>query len=289
MNTHGITYKENSKNGEPVVFLHGIGGSAESFEHQLSGLSDFHCYAWNMPGYASSKATTWPPSFSSLSDALHDFIEAVLSNTRLVDNEVDKDFVDHAQSKDAAAPSRGYNKVHLVGQSIGGMLAIEHAIRCPQQIASVSLIATTPSFGGRDESFKDAFIKARLAPLEAGKSMAEVAALSAPHLVGPIATKQTIRDIESILANVSEKTWRGILTCLVSFNRRDALASIEQACCVIAGSEDQNAPKRTMQKMSDVLQRAQFHVVEGAGHMVNQEAPDHVNHLLRHFLKQQPL
>ncbi len=285
MNSHGITYKENGKAGEPVVFLHGIGGSAESFEHQLSGLSDFHCYAWNMPGYASSKVTTWPPSFSSLSDALHDFIETVLSNTRYVDNEV----VDHAKSKDAAATSRGHNTVHLVGQSIGGMLAIEHAVRYPQQIASLSLIATTPSFGGRDESFKDAFIKARLAPLEAGKSMAEVAALSAPHLVGPIATKQTIHEIKTILANVSEETWRGILTCLVSFNRRDALASIQQACCVIAGSDDQNAPVRTMQKMSDVLHHSQFHVVEGAGHMVNQEAPDRVNDLLRHFLKQQPL
>ena len=245
---------------EPVIFLHGIGGGAASFNAQLAQLTNYRCIAWNMPGYGASIAGFWPPTFESLSNALHAFIAEL-----------------------------GYEQVHLVGQSIGGMLAIEHAVRHSDQVGSLSLLATSSSFGGRDDSVKHAFLKARLAPLASGQSMAQVAAVSAPKLVGPIASAQCINDIESVLSGVSEKTWRGILECLVTFNRRDDLVSISQSCCLIAGSHDQNAPAKTMQKMSERLTNSQFHLIKGAGHMVNQEAASQTNDILAHFLGQHPL
>ena len=245
---------------EPILFLHGIGGGAMSFNAQLSMLENYRCIAWNMPGYGASMADVWPPTFESLSNALNDFI------VRL-----------------------GYQRVHLVGQSIGGMLAIEHAVRHSNQVASLCLIATSSSFGGRDDSFKQAFLKARLAPLESGQSMAQLAAQSAPKLVGPIASAECITEIETILSGVSEKTWRGILECLVTFNRRDDLASISQPCCLIAGSHDLNAPAKTMKKMGEKLTNAQFHLIDGTGHMINQEAVAQTNDILEHFLKQHPL
>jgi len=261
MTIAGIDYLVNDPiddAADPVIFLHGIGGGAESFNAQLAQLTNYNCIAWNMPGYGASTTEYWPPTFESLCNALHDFIVEL-----------------------------GFKQVHLVGQSIGGMLAIEHVIRQPDQVASLSLIATSPSFGGRDDSFKHSFLKARLAPLESGQSMAQVAAISAPKLVGPIASAQCISDIETILSHVSEKTWRGILECLVTFNRRDDLASISQPCCLIAGSHDQNAPAKTMQKMSEKLTNAQFHLIEGAGHMVNQEAATQTNVIIDQFLRQQ--
>jgi len=263
MTIAGIDYIANGRidnTCEPVLFLHGIGGGAASFEAQLAQLSKYRCIAWNMPGYGASNCDTWPPTFESLSHALNHFIEGL-----------------------------GYEKVHLVGQSIGGMLAIEHAVRRSDQVASLSLIATSASFGGRDDSFKHAFLKARLAPLESGQTMGQLAAISAPRLVGPDASAQCINDIETILAGISEKTWRGILECLVTFNRRDDIGSIGQPCCLIAGSHDQNAPARTMQKISEKLTDAQFHLVAGAGHMINQEAASQTNVILEHFLGQHPL
>ena len=41
----------------------------------------------------------------------------------------------------------------IAGQSIGGMIAQEMAIRHPHRIAGLVLIATVPAFGGRDDSF----------------------------------------------------------------------------------------------------------------------------------------
>ena len=251
----GLEYSQQGE-GEAVLFLHGIGGNMNSFNPQLKGIPGFSKIAWNMPGYGKSEAKLWPPTFKTLSDTLSQFItELDLKN------------------------------VHLVGHSIGGMLALEHAIRQPSQVSSLTLIGTTPSFGGRDETFKEQFLKARLAPLEAGQTMAEIAAKAAPHLVGPKTNPGTIQAIETQFAGVSEKTWRGILECLVTFNQRDNLVNIQIPCCVIAGECDDNAPVRTMEKMATSLPNSEFHLLTSVGHMINQEAAEETNTIISQFLE----
>ncbi len=270
----GIEY-DLAGEGPPILCLHGIGGGVESFRSQLddaagaatvrglsglqgdpAGLAGMRVIAWNMPGYGASDVGTWPPTFESLSESLGDFIEAL-----------------------------GLGPVSLVGHSIGGMVALDHALNRPEQVNSLVLIATTPSFGGRDSSFREAFLKARLAPLDAGLGMAELARESAPHVVGPSASKETISSVEKHMAAVSERTWRGILECLVTFNQRDNLGRVTQPCCLIAGGHDGNAPARTMERTASRLPRAEFHLIERAGHMINQEAPMEVNRIVGGFLR----
>jgi len=253
----GVEYLAVGK-GPPVVCLHGIGGGAESFRDLMDGLSGFRVISPNLPGYGQTEKGQWPPSFEELSARLAQFIDAL-----------------------ALGP------VHLVGQSIGGMIALDHGLRRSDQVRSLSLIGTTPAFGGRDDSFKKAFLAARLAGLDAGQSMAEMAQETAPSLVGPIASPQTVDDIRAILGTVPETTWRGILQCLVTFNRRDDLAAITQPCCLIAGTQDQNAPVRTMTRMAEKLPNAKLHVIEGTGHMINQEAPVETNEIIQTFLERQ--
>ena len=80
-----------------------------------------------MPGYSQSAAVT-PLTFENISQSL----------LRLV------------TTLDVGA-------VHLMGQSIGGMIAQETYFRFPQSIKSLILVATTAAFGGKDDSFKNAF------------------------------------------------------------------------------------------------------------------------------------
>ncbi len=247
----GIAYQA-SGDGPPVIGLHGIGGSATSFHHQRAGITDHRMIAWNMPGYGESSGT--PSSFAALSERLAAFI-----------TELDLE------------------SAHLLGHSIGGMLAIEHALRQPAQVRSLTLIGTTPSFGGRDDSFKDAFLKARLAPLDAGWTMAEIAAKAAPQLVGIEASDACIDAMARNMARINEATWRDVLACLVTFDRRQDLSALSLPACVIAGGQDRNAPARTMRKMADSLPNAVYHEIAAAGHMIPEEAPIEVNTILRTF------
>ena len=150
----GIEYLT-SGSGEPVICLHGIGSGAEGFRPQLEALTDFQMHAWMMPGYGKSDFGEWPTSFSSLSQRLGKFVGDL-----------------------------SFERVHLIGASIGGMLALEHAFRVPEQVTTLTLIGTTPAFGGKDDGFKEDFLAARLDPLEGGLSMSELAKATAPHLVG---------------------------------------------------------------------------------------------------------
>ena len=102
---------------------------------------DHRIIAWNMPGYGGSTPLT-NLTFANLASALVTFLDDL-----------------------------AITKAHIVGQSIGGMIAQEFAIRFPERVLSLALVATTPAFGGRDEQFKTDFLRARLAPLDVGKTL----------------------------------------------------------------------------------------------------------------------
>ncbi|MEM1388790.1 MAG: alpha/beta hydrolase [Pseudomonadota bacterium] len=251
----GISYRERGA-GQPVVMLHGIGSDAAAFADLMAALPDARCIAWSMPGYDASPAlSSDPPTFAALSVALSRFLEAL------------------------AMP-----RVHLVGHSIGGMLALEHAMRVPEQVETLTLIGTTAAFGGRDDSFKEAFLTARLAPLDVGLTMAEMGVEAAPHLCGPNTSAATLAAVAEGIGRVPEATWRAILQCLVTFNRRDDLSAIPHRTCLIAGTHDSNAPAKTMARMADTLPNAALHTLKEIGHMIPQEAPGRVAEIMRKFL-----
>ena len=250
----GIIYTEKGQGRLPIVCLHGIGGNAHSFDPQLEGLSDTHrILAWNMSGYGGSEPIA-DPTFPKLAAKLRDFIDAL-----------------------------NIKKVHLCGQSIGGMLAMETACLFPERVQTLVLIATTSAFGGRDDSFKDAFVAARLKPLDEGKTICELAQEFIPEITGPIASARAIESAIASMAKVPEDTYRKIIRCLVTFDRREDIGDFCFPTCLISGEYDQNAPTKTMARMSAKIPGAEFHEIKGAGHLVNLEAGEETNQILRKF------
>lgn len=239
--------------GPPVLCLHGIGGDRTSFADQLGQLGGRRVIAWNMPGYGGSDPLM-QMDFAALSGAVVALLDAL-----------------------------GIATVHLVGQSIGGMIAQEVAIRSSDRIASLGLIATTPAFGGRDDSFRQAFVAARLGPLDAGADMATLAQQAIPALIGPAASAEMRQLAIAAMGRIDETAFRQVVSCLVTFNRRADQHRISQPCCLIAGSHDTNSPARVMAKMADGLANATFHIVDQAGHLVNSECPATVNEILTAF------
>ena len=239
--------------GPPVLCLHGIGGDRTSFADQLGQLGGRRVIAWNMPGYGGSDPLM-QMDFAALSGAVVALLDAL-----------------------------GIATVHLVGQSIGGMIAQEVAIRSSDRVASLGLIATTPAFGGRDDSFKQAFVAARLGPLDAGADMATLAQQAIPKIIGPAASAEMRQLAIAAMGRIDETAFRQVVSCLVTFNRRADQHRISQPCCLIAGSHDTNSPARVMAKMADGLANATFHIVDQAGHLVNSESPETVNAILTAF------
>ena len=163
LSTGKISYNEKGISSETIICLHGIGGDNESFEPQVNGLSSkYRIISWNMPGYKGSKPLE-NFSFKGLSTSLNEF----LSDLKL-------------------------EKVTLMGQSIGGMLAQEFYYHYPKKVKSLILIATTSAFGGRNEEFKKEFLEKRLKPILEGKKMKDLAKFFVPSILSKTATSDVI-------------------------------------------------------------------------------------------------
>jgi len=250
-----VDYLHSQTDGPIFLFIHGIGGNKTNFQPLISCLPDSQCWAVNLPGYGSSALLDVELTFPALSDWLGQFIERQIGQP-----------------------------VHLVGHSIGGMLALEHIIRAPEQAASLTMLGATSAFGGRDDQFKNAFLEQRLAPLEMGKSMYEIAQMTVPDLLGAKAEPQARQAAIDSLSQISEHQWRAILSCLVTFNQREQIASIKKPVCVVAGEQDQNAPAPTLQKMAQKFPHAEYHCLNGIGHLLPLEAPSQIAQIIKTFI-----
>jgi len=183
----------------------------------------------------------------------------------------------------------GVGRVHLLGQSIGGMIAQELFHRNPDyfssgKVSSLILAATTAAFGGRDDSFKQAFLEARLKPLDEGMTMQQIAQAAIPGIVGEGVDAGLVKMGINSMAAIDPDVYRDVLRCLVTFDRRTAWPRINCPTLLVAGSKDTNAPAATMKKMANKLLHARYEEIQGAGHLVNLEKGDEFNGAVKSFL-----
>lgn len=252
----GIGFEAAGERGPPLVLLHGIGGSAASFRPLVDHLAgDFRCIAWNMPGYGGS-APLVPMTFEGLAERLAAFLD-----------------------------ERGLASAHLLGHSIGGMIAQEFALRFPDRVRSLILVATTAAFGSRDGEFQRRFVAERTAPLDAGRGMAALARDLVPKLLGDDPDTEAAALAEASLASVPEDAYRAALACLPTFDRREALAQLRVPALLVAGERDRQAPAAVMERMAGRMPDARFVCVPGAGHLLPLERPKELAAAVSDFLR----
>ncbi|MBW8269134.1 alpha/beta fold hydrolase [Caldovatus aquaticus] len=236
----------------PVVLLHGIGGAA--WGPTLRALAPRPVLDWPLPGYGGTPLLP-ETSFPAWAAALAARLEA-----------------------------EGIARADILGHSIGGMLAQEFALAFPERVRRLVLYATTPAFGGRDPSFAEQFLAERLAPLDAGKDMAALAAETLPPMLGPAAPPGAAEAAIAAMAAVPEAAYRAAVRCLATFDRRAALGRIAAPTLLLAGERDPLAPPRTMERMAQAIADARLVVLPGAGHLAHLECPEAFNAAVRAFL-----
>jgi len=241
----------------PLLFLHGIGGAARAWRGQLKAFGDrFHAIAWDMPGYGGS-APLPSVTITALADALRDFLRAI-----------------------------GAIKPILVGHSIGGMIVQQWLVNNPDSASAVVLAQTSPAFGKSDGDWQQAFIDARLSPLDRGETMASMAPSLVQELVGENPDASGLEVARDCMAAVPEATYRAMVRALIGFDQRHALKTIAVPTLVLSGSKDNNAPAPMMAKMAGFIPGAQYREMMGAGHLANLERPDLFNAALDQFLQE---
>ena len=238
-----------------LVFLHGLGGGHHAWDEQLPYFSrlGYPSHAWDQPGYGKSP-TVDPYDLERVSAACALLIDAL-----------------------------GEGPVVLVGHSMGGMVAQETYARYPGVVKALALCFTSPAFGGDSSAFAKQFVAARVAPLDAGKTMAEVAAQLLP------AMGSDSKQAEEIMAGVPPETYRKAVKLLTTFDRRRELAAIKVPTLVLSGESDKTAPPSVMEKMAQNIPGAEYVCLPQCGHLGPMDRPKEFNAALLGFLQKHKL
>ncbi len=248
---------ESSSNPIPVVFLQGIIGTAQLWEPQVTSFraAGFEPVPLDLPGYG-ARTPVDHMTFDMLAED--------------VENAVDE---------------RGLDRPVIVGHSFGGMIAQTALRRRPQGYRAAVLSGTSPAFGDRSGDFQKKFVADRLAPLDAGKTMADLAPGTADQLMGAQTSAHNRALFIEVMGAVSPRTYRAAVQCLVDFDERANLGQIQVPVLCIVGELDRNAPAPMMERMAGKIPGAEYVCLPGLGHMPNLEAPQVYDAAIIAFLR----
>ena len=240
----------------PVVFLHGIGGGAKSFAPQMASFAraGYQPVALDLMGYGGRE-----PVEALSFEALAEDVEFTISES-------------------------GLERPVLVGHSMGGMVVQTLLRRQRGDYRAAVLSCTSPAFGNPAGDFQKKFVADRLAPLDAGKTMEDVAPGAADNVMAPNADPVRRALFIAQYAAVPEATYRAAVKCLVTFDERANLPDIKVPVLCLAAEHDKNAPPPVVEKMAGKIPGAYYLCLSGLGHMPNLEAPSAFDGAIFNFL-----
>ncbi len=251
---------QGSPQSHTLVFLHGIGGRASGWApiQQTCAAAGYSSLAWDMPGYGDSPSVE-PYDFDALADALAALLDA-----------------------------HDLQKAVLVGHSLGGMVALQMWARHPARVAGLVLAASSPAFGHGSGDFQQAFIAQRLAPLEAGKRMQDVAQGLIPTMVAPGYDGPGLTQATACMGSITPAAYKAALGALVQFEQRAALPTICVPTLCIAAEHDRTAAPSVVQRMAEKTPNARYLCLASVGHLLTFEQPDRFADALLSFLRNFP-
>lgn len=234
--------------GAPIVLLHGFGGDRLSWQNiQVALSTKKRSIAFDLPGHG--EALDWPR----------------IGNAGVA-----------AKAVTQSLESLDLPKVHMVGHSMGGAVAALVALRNPDLVASMTLLAP----GGFGPEINHRLLRRYATATDASemevlleqffgwefklpKFLASTAAESRAR-PGAVATLEAIAD--EIIDGRVQRTLP-----------RDDLAALQMPIKVLWGTQDRVLPTRQAHKLPGIVAT---HIFERVGHMVHLEIPKDVTRLI---------
>ena len=246
---------EQSGEGPPLLLLHGIGSNRTSWSHQFKDLgSDFTLIAWDAPGYGlSSDPIAEPPTMAEYTDCLKAFIDVL-----------------------------DIGPVHLLGHSMGGIIAQEFYRRHSEGVKTLILANTTRGGKAEPEQVRTRKLEDRLGLIQR-LTARQLAEERTPRLFSQCAKPSVVRDAISIMAGIRPSGYRYAATAMSGADERDLLGKITVPTLLIWAAEDHVIPSAEADQMRRAIPDVQFEVIPQAGHLCYQERPGRFNALIRQF------
>lgn len=255
--------------GPDVLLLHGLGSAKSSFFDTAAALSrDHRVHAIDFPGFGgSSKPATGPYSARWFAETVVGVMDAL---------EIDR--------------------AHLVGNSMGGRVALEVGMRSPDRVVALGLLCPAVAFIKRDFHPIVRLARPELGLLPHRFTRGMVARqlwsmFADPDAVDPAVADVAVDEFQRVYASAGA---RFAFLCAARNLYLDKpygkggfyprLADLEAPALFVWGSHDPLIPAAFKRHVAQWLPRAEQIVLEGCGHVPQVERPEQTNGLLARFL-----
>ena len=254
--------------GHDVLLLHGLGSNKASFLDTAAALSrSYRVHALDLPGFgSSSKPATAPYDARYFAEAVAGVLDAL---------EIER--------------------AHLVGNSLGGRVAIETGLRHPERVTALGLLCPAVAFVRRGYHPIVRLLRPEFGMLPhrfARRTVAKrfLSLFADPDVVDPSVADIVVDEFQRIYGSAGARLAFLSAARNVYLDRpfgRDGfyprLAKLEAPALFVWSSHDKLIPAGFSRYVSEWLPGAEQIVLDGCGHAPQVERPDQTSGLLARF------
>jgi 3-oxoadipate enol-lactonase len=186
----------------------------------------------------------------------------------------------------------GIQRTHLLGLSMGGLIAQEFALRHADRLDRLVLTGTgaAPARGAVDPIEIWSWVKAHDPSGAAFGGQQFVSLFSTAFLRNRDAVRETAEMLASNPHPMDPEAYARQAHAYLQFDSLDRLGAITAPTLVIVGEQDLLTPPWIAREVADTIPGSRFEVIRGDGssHVVPIERPDDFNQLVSNFLASAP-
>jgi 3-oxoadipate enol-lactonase len=180
----------------------------------------------------------------------------------------------------SALSDRGLVPAHVVGLSLGGMVAQQLALDHPAVVCSLTLISSS---GGFDEPVRGVLRDRGVRALEGGMAAVVDETLTRWFGTRARAGLAAARVRERLLGD-DPGLWAATWDAMARFDVRSRLAELDIPALVLGCGEDASTPPAVLAELASLLPRATLQIVPETGHLGPLERPGRFAELIGAFL-----
>lgn len=230
--------------GEPLLLLHGLFGALSNFKDLVEHFR--HKYKVVVPLLPLFDLDIFHTTVNGLEKHVQKFIEV-----------------------------RGYDNIHLLGNSLGGHVALVHVLKHPEKIKSLIL---TGSSGLFENGMGDSYPKR--GDYEYIRKKTEVTFYDPA-----VATKELVDEVFEITNNrLKVIKIIALAKSAIRSNLGEELNQIKQPTLLIWGNNDTITPPFVGREFNKLIPNSELYFIDKCGHAPMMEVPGEFNEILDRFL-----
>jgi len=249
-------YYKISGDGQPLLFIHGLGSSSRDWEYQLPFFSlRYQMVAFDLRGHGRSQKPRGPYSMSLFAKDTAELIKSL-----------------------------GIAPVHVVGISLGGMIAFQLAVDHPELIRSLVIVNSGPEVVARTlKEHWQVFFRFAIVRLLGMRKMGEV-------LSKRLFPKEEQSDIQKLFverwAENDTQAYLDTLRAIVGWSVTDQIHKINVPTLMVAADGDYT-PLSVKEAFVAQMPNAKLAVIPNSRHATPVDSPVMFNETVMSFLMKQ--